>query len=1122
MEFTSQPDSGEVQPIVQSEVLLSEDFYSRWRNTGETLSLESDTEIAQFLLQHYEKTASGVQSGTACDNCCTPLTLFCGGCGKAPQLQASQNPPGTEPEAIEFTAPAADTLSEQASIRSYLSQLGVLDSQQVVSVQQVESSDPQLGAEGVQVWVCDIQPEGGDHDYSSRLSGGERPLVQVQGTREESLSVLEESGISASPVIEGPVAGNSGDEIRPDETSELSSSVQETQPEMQKLEPGDQKTSAALVCEHCGYSFTRASLWRRHMQTHKKTASSPGEAPDDGVDMTETSSSPEPPDHDTITDQNEEEDEPFVCRECNCSFKIMSELQAHSRMHMKDRPLEKIVKKQPCDTSDLQELGQTSERRHEFVCRRCDRGFRRAILLRQHEPLCAAKMSKSTRPGRKPGMKTPKLASERGLSLGRKSKSNDETCVGETGRNQVATSNHSAADNSALELPALDPAMVVSGEKLVDDSSLKFPESDEMIKGSEKTAHRHEQLVPDKEKTFACQLCDQKFERKEQLTDHAQIHTGLAPFVCASCGTTFSGVQDLHQHTRLQECGDGGGANVQRKQVCYWCKATFTSRQDYKKHLQMHKNEKPYKCEECDFACNRLSTLKKHCTQKHPEDKPFACPQCDLKFALESKLHSHMRTHGAEYQSDKANQLPSEGLKEDSASESSEVPPTEEFEKTARKPNKKQPAKGGERPFVCKDCGRGFKQKGHLTDHEKIHLGVRPFMCESCGIAFVRMKDLRMHKRHQVCSRLSEGDEGSQRRRVCYWCKEVFVTWLEYRKHLQSHNGEKIHRCKECSFTCARPSTLKEHVALKHSQEKPFACTLCSAKFAVKRRLLLHMSAHGDAKPFACQCGALFKRKSCLMRHQVIHDSGAKFTCSECSKTFCTASNLRDHELCKHSSERPFSCPQCGARFALKSRLNVHVKLRHNTPKSFVCEVCAAAFLQRAGLARHMLKHTGERPFLCPDCGKSFPESGKLSMHRRIHTGERNHRCTICGASFTAPAILRGHMKLHSGNVQERPYECSECQVRFTVLSKLKCHMTRWHSGKKFSCPSCSAEFAIKDSLTRHMKKYHQLHENVLESMPQQDVIVEDEKATVQLQYDFDPVQSALVLTYIKQETVGM
>lgn len=50
----------------------------------------------------------------------------------------------------------------------------------------------------------------------------------------------------------------------------------------------------------------------------------------------------------------------------------------------------------------------------------------------------------------------------------------------------------------------------------------------------------------------------------------------------------------------------------------------------------------------------------------------------------------------------------------------------------------------GERPYVCKTCGKAFRQNVSLKDHMRVHTGETPYVC-TCGKAFKHSKSLKYH-----------------------------------------------------------------------------------------------------------------------------------------------------------------------------------------------------------------------------------------------------------------------------------------------------------------------------------------------------------------------------------------
>ncbi|KAM4728564.1 uncharacterized protein FYW61_011505 [Anableps anableps] len=188
-------------------------------------------------------------------------------------------------------------------------------------------------------------------------------------------------------------------------------------------------------------------------------------------------------------------------------------------------------------------------------------------------------------------------------------------------------------------------------------------------------------------------------------------------------------------------------------------------------------------------------------------------------------------------------------------------------------------------------------------------------------------------------------------------------------------------------------------------------------------------------------CGKVFRNKSQLKMHHMIHSEVKPYVCNDCGKSFKDVSLLRYHRR-THSDERPYSCEMCGKSFRCNYSLSVHMRT-HTGEKPYLCNTCGKRFTNPSAFKWHTAIHVGDRRYSCEICGKSFIQNGNLKAHMMTHTGEKKHSCKTCGKSFSRSNNLIVHIRTHTG---EKPYPCSTCGERFQYAAVLKKH-SRMHIG---------------------------------------------------------------------------
>ncbi|XP_035869277.1 histone-lysine N-methyltransferase PRDM9-like [Phyllostomus discolor] len=315
-----------------------------------------------------------------------------------------------------------------------------------------------------------------------------------------------------------------------------------------------------------------------------------------------------------------------------------------------------------------------------------------------------------------------------------------------------------------------------------------------------------------------------------------------------------------------------------------------------------------------------------------------------------------------------------------------------------------QETHSGEKPYVCRECGRGFTWKSALVRHQRTHSWEKPYVCQECERGFTSKSDLIRHQR--------------------------------------THSGEKPYACRECGRGFSRKSHLIAHQRT-HSGEKPYVCGECGRGFIRKSALIKHQRTHSWERPYVCQeCERGFTSKSDLIRHQKTHSGEKPYVCGECGRGFTWKSVLITHQR-THSGEKPYVCGECGRGFIWKSVLITHQRT-HSGEKPYVCRECGRGFTWKSGLITHQRTHSGEKPYVCRECGRGFTHKSGLIRHQRTHSGEKPYVCRECGQGFTCKSHLIRHQTIHSG---KKPFVCRECEQGFTRKSHLITHR-RTHSGE--------------------------------------------------------------------------
>ena len=426
------------------------------------------------------------------------------------------------------------------------------------------------------------------------------------------------------------------------------------------------------------------------------------------------------------------------------------------------------------------------------------------------------------------------------------------------------------------------------------------------------------------------------------------------------------------------------------------------------------------------------------------------------------------------------------------------------------------------------------EHKSNVVKMKNKKLSVDKAVCELCGWICDKSVSLEVHVRtHAVMKSMECGKSVSLGTKTeshkCDLCGMVFEVQQEFCKHVtdvhaksasgspgvnlstltisdvnKSQNikqGENkkcesdiLAVCDLCGWMRTeqnRRRSLKQHMMLKHSNERPFKCAQCSQAFKMKHVLQRHENIHNDVREFLCQyCAKSFQRNETLVCHIRRHHAdmldsdakGQKAFCQQCDKVFSCKAKLRKHTCTRvrasrrtrPAATRAFGCNVCGVDFVFALRLERHI-IGHGTGitgPAYKCQLCSEQCETMTALESHVLEvHSIAGPkYQCTDCNRLFRIESQLKQHMRIHTANAI-TCTVCGKKFVFQSTLKIHMVTHTGSSRqtaEKLFQCSVCGKRFVDRGQLNSH-ERIHSGAKpFVCNVCGRAFRYRQHLRRH------------------------------------------------------
>lgn len=392
----------------------------------------------------------------------------------------------------------------------------------------------------------------------------------------------------------------------------------------------------------------------------------------------------------------------------------------------------------------------------------------------------------------------------------------------------------------------------------------------------------------------------------------------------------------------------------------------------------------------------------------------------------------------------------------------------------------------------CGGCGMTFTEPIALQGHECAVINENFHHCGSCNKDFTNTSDLENHTskpNKKPLHSLNSKSKGVHLNSSKYGVRNTLLQKSRLEAGELTHNMRSRGKVKKKrTESDSDVSNKKRNSHAKENVEEDLETDEAGHNQSnIENQVIEDNTCRDIDNPDSCQgkfkcqkCCKRFKNKHAFRKHERFH---LKQTTSKTAK----AGGIHLH---KQLPEKPFKCKHCPKAFKCLSNLSRHLS-RHSKgemqcehcgekttnlknheqrcsmrEERYVCTLCQKSCDTAYKLERH--KKTHEKPYQCEECDKRFSEITDLTAHQRRHSNKRPFVCNLCDKSFINKHSLQNHNKKH----RDGHFPCKTCNKTFDSDDALKSHLST-HSMKTFKCKECDEEFNLSALYERHCEKHH-------------------------------------------------